>query len=67
MKLIPVEGNPGLARDKESGAILNINTKETEAARQRKLLRKQKEEEFEQLKKDVEDIKSMLSQIAERL
>lgn len=67
MKLIPVEGIQGLARDKESGAILNINNREVEAARQRKLLRKQKDEEFEQLKKDVEDIKSMLSQIVERL
>jgi hypothetical protein len=71
MDLIKVEGQPGLARDKNTGAILNINS--TEISRIKELranqrdLKKAEKEEINQLKSDVEQIKMMLSQIIEKL
>lgn len=62
-----VEGHSNLVRDISTGAILNINKDEISAARKRKLERKQKEQEFENLKDEVGDIKKMLTQIIEKL
>ena len=72
--MIPVEGKPGLARDPNSGAILNINSDEIKAARARKRARKQEElkqkqlvEDVETLKQDMSDIKNLLLTIKEKL
>tara|TARA_R110000822_G_scaffold119163_3_gene252064 strand:- start:1382 stop:1597 length:216 start_codon:yes stop_codon:yes gene_type:complete len=71
MELIKVEGHPNLARDIKSGAIININT--TEAGRIKEMRSKQRafkktqEEEINQLKSDVTDIKMMLSKLVEKL
>ena len=62
-----VEGHSNLVRDTSTGAILNINKDEISAARKRKLERKQKEQEFDNLKDEVGDIKKMLTQIIEKL
>ena len=62
-----VEGNSDLVRDTSTGAILNINKDEISAARKRKLERRQKEKEFEDLKNEVSDIKNMLTKIIEKL
>ena len=62
-----VEGHSDLVRDTSTGAILNINKNEISAARRRKLERKQKEKEFEDLKNEVGDIKNMLTKIIEKL
>ena len=67
MKYLKVEGNSNLVRDTSTGAILNIYKDEISAARKRKLERKQKEQEFENLKDEVGDIKKMLTQIIEKL
>jgi len=67
MSYLKVEGNHNLVRDTSTGAILNINKDEISAARKRKLERKQKEKEFEELKNEVGDIKNMLNQIIEKL
>lgn len=72
--MIPVDGKPGLARDPNSGAILNINSDEINAARARKRARKQEElkqkqlvEDVETLKQDMSDIKNLLLTIKEKL
>ena len=72
--MIPVDGKPGLARDPNSGAILNINSDEIKAARARKRARKQEElkqkqlvEDVESLKQDMSDIKNLLLTIKEKL
>ena len=71
MDLVKVEGHSGLARDKNTGAIININS--TEINRIKNLRVNQREtkaterEEINQLKSDVKDIKMMLSQIIEKL
>jgi hypothetical protein len=73
-KYIPVENTPGMVRDARSGAILNINSSELDQARQRKVLREEKKKQDMQLREDVEDlkneiysIKSLLTQIVEKL
>ena len=62
-----VEGHGNLVRDTSTGAILNINKEEISAARKRKLERRKKEQEFEDLKNEVGDIKNMLTKIIEKL
>ena len=71
MQYINVEGSGGLVRDKETGAILNTNKSEIERARERKIISKKKEEELDNMKSDIrnlkEDIgemKSLLTKIA---
>ena len=67
MNYIKVEGHTNLIRDNNSGAVLNINKNDISAARKRKLERRQKEQEFEDLKNEVGDIKNMLTKIIEKL
>jgi|SaaInl3SG_22_DNA_1037383.scaffolds.fasta_scaffold156306_2 hypothetical protein len=66
MSKINVEGHPGLVRDTNSGAILNINSNEIQSARERKQLRKQKDQEFENLKNEVSEIKELLLKLVEK-
>ena len=71
MDLIKVEGHSGLARDKNTGAILNINSNEIERIkelrRNQRELKKSQEQEINQLKSDVSEIKMMLSKLIEKL
>ena len=74
MKLVAVKDEPNWARDENSGAILNINKEEIRIAKERKRLRQQKQKEemnlkakVDKLENDISDIKSLLSQLAERL
>jgi hypothetical protein len=67
MSFKTVENEPGLVRDNNSHAILNTDSRAIMAARERKLKRKQEKEEILNLKKDVNDIKLMLTQIVEKL
>tara|TARA_Y100001935_G_C16971274_1_gene344213 strand:+ start:280 stop:489 length:210 start_codon:yes stop_codon:yes gene_type:complete len=67
MRLIKVQGHRNYVRDKNSGAILNINKAEIEEARKRKAERKEKDKEIESLKNEVSDIKSMLTKVIEKL
>lgn len=71
---VRVEGHKDYVRDKNTGAILNINTSEVSAARERKMIRKKKEKELEEmkdsvseLKNEINEIKGLLNKIVERL
>ena len=73
-ELLNVEGQPDLARDPKSGAILNINRTEIQKAREQKRLRKLRKQEEDNLKETVSklenemsDIKQMLSQLIEKM
>ena len=66
MEQIKVEGHYGYVRDK-TGAILNVNKEEIKAAQKRKAERKKQENQIEDLKNEVGDIKKMLTQIVEKL
>ena len=67
MSYIKVKGHSNLARTGIYGSIVNINKEEISAARKRKLERRQKEKDFENLKNEVSDIKNMLNKIIEKL
>tara|TARA_R100000734_G_C3215844_1_gene29211 strand:- start:15 stop:236 length:222 start_codon:yes stop_codon:yes gene_type:complete len=62
---VKVEGHPDLVRDKNSGAILNINSKAMTAARERKKLFNDRQQEIEDIKRDVTDIKNILMKLVE--
>ena len=64
-KHIKVEGHNDLVRDRNSGAILNINRTAMTAARERKKLFNDRQQEIENIKKDVSDIKNILMQLVE--
>jgi hypothetical protein len=49
MDLIRVEGHKGLARDRKTGIVININENEVLQARQRKALRMKKAREEQEL------------------
>lgn len=74
LNLIQVKDESNWARDENSGAILNINKEEIRIAKERKKLRLKKAREetnlkakVDKLENDISDIKSLLSQLAERL
>lgn len=66
-RYMKVDNAPGFVRDMETGAVISINTQELEAAKKRKAARRNEKEELKSLRKDVDDIKSMLTQIIEKL
>jgi hypothetical protein len=64
-KLIPVKDYPDLMRDEQTGMIVNINKSKH---RQRQLAiehQRKKNEEIDQLKDDVNEIKQMLQKLLE--
>ncbi len=64
---LKVKGSPGYIKDTNSGLVLNVNKEEIEAARKRKALRQQQEQDINNLKNEVSDIKKMLGTIIEKL
>lgn len=65
-RYIQVEGNSGLVRDRTTGAILNANSTEIQKARLKKNKEKQQEQEIQELKKDVSEIKVLLTKLIEK-
>lgn len=73
--LVPVEDRPGLMRDMRSGAIITINnTNDIAKAQRAKQARRdqikqqaQLREDVDNLKNDVQDIKSLLTKLVEKL
>ena len=64
--MIPVEGHKNLFRDPETGAILNCDTNSYSqhvSKRNRKLDEKA---ELDEMKKDIDEIKSLLKELANR-
>ena len=53
MKLVRIEGSKDLVKDEETGAVLNSNETEIEAAKIRKEQRVEKENEFEDMMKQI--------------
>lgn len=61
--LIPVEGHTNLYRDRETGAILNTDTSGYSHYMRMKQRRQTEREELDILKKDIEEIKSLLKEL----
>ena len=66
-KNIKVKDHEGLVRDKNTGAILNVDRSAIQLARQQKKKRLEEKAELESLKNDVSDMKHMLTAIMDRL
>ena len=61
--LIPVEGEPHLFRDRNTGAIINTDSAGYSQYMKMKQRRQTEREELATLKKDIEEIKSLLKEI----
>ena len=63
MELRPVEGNKDLARDMDTGAILNINTEAFAGAKRAREIREKAKDQLEINTNDINSIKSELTEI----
>ena len=68
-----VTGHANLVKNPHNGVILNVNTVDVERARKRKIAKTLKKEselatadEMNQLRSDMNDLKSMLQQLIEK-
>lgn len=64
---IPVEGNPGLFRDSESGAIINCSDSEFDSYLEAKKRKMSEKKEFDDLKNEVSELKDMMKLILSKL
>ena len=67
MAYLKIEGHEGYVKDPNTGVVLNVNQEEINGAKRRRALRKQQEEDINNLKNEVSDIKNMLGKIIEKL
>ena len=56
--LIPVEGHPNMARDKNTGAIINTDSSAYASYHQRQSQRKMERQEIDEMKKDINEIQN---------
>ena len=63
MNLQPVEGYKHLLRDKETGAILNVNTEASLGIKHAKQNRQRSKEQLETNTSDINSIKTELTEI----
>ena len=61
--LIPVEGHSNLFRDKNTGGIVNTDSSGYAQYKKLKQRRQTEREELDILKRDIEEIKSLLKEI----
>ena len=61
--LIPVEGHSNLFRDRNTGAIVNNDSSGYSQYKKMKQRRQTEREELDTLKKDIEEIKSLLKEL----
>ena len=64
---VKIQGHPNLAKDLETGAILNINSDAVKMARLRKKNAVDKEKELAELKNDVSEIKQMIAELTKKM
>ena len=67
MTYLKIEGHEVYVKDPNTGVVLNVNQEGINAAKRRRALRKQQEEDINNLKNEVSDIKNMLGKIIEKL
>ena len=61
--MIPIEGHPNLFRDEKSGAIVNYDTLEYESYLRMKKKKVDEQQEIENLKLEVSEIKNLLMEL----
>lgn len=62
--LIPVEGHNNLFRDRNTGAILNMDTTGYNQYQRMKQKRQNERAEIDMIKNDIEEIKTLLRELA---
>jgi hypothetical protein len=67
MDIMSVEGRTDIVRDKNSGAIISINSTEANYARERKYRQQLEQQEQRELKSDVDQLKNDMSAIKDLL
>lgn len=60
--MIPVKGHPNLYRDENTGAIINCDDKSYNQYMIASNNRKQQQQEIDKIKKDIDEIKSLLKE-----
>jgi N-glycosylase/DNA lyase len=66
-RYVKVEGVPGLVRDIESNALINVNAKEIELAQKQKRIREQSKANYHKLEDTVETLQKDMCEIKEAL
>ena len=64
--MIPVEGHKNLYRDEKSGAIINTDSHGYSLYKKSKNIKLTQKDEIDSMKKDIEEIKYLLKQIASK-
>tara|TARA_Y100001937_G_scaffold128273_1_gene203677 strand:+ start:7040 stop:7234 length:195 start_codon:yes stop_codon:yes gene_type:complete len=64
--MIPVEGHKNLYRDEKSGAIINCDSLGYSQYKKQRNQKRIQREEIDNIKKDIEEIKNLLKQIASK-
>jgi hypothetical protein len=67
MSLIPVEDNPGLVRDTNSGALVYTDVELINKRKEARRLRKQAQQEVTQLRSEVESLHDEVSEMKQLL
>lgn len=62
-RIVPIENQEDLVRDNESGAVLNTNLNSLQRYRAKRDKDRKMREEFNQMKNDMSEIKSLLAQL----
>lgn len=65
MSILPVKNYPNLVKDTRTGAVINVNKKEMEKARERKAARLADKERLANLESDLNQIKKLLEKLIE--
>ena len=63
---IPVEGHPNLVRDRNSGAIININKSSWQRFKDRRRQEKEKDQMIEELSKEVAELKEIVHSLIKK-
>jgi len=64
---VPIEGEANLVKDRRSGAVLNINKREAQLARERKVARQLAKEEQQELQHRVSNLEHSLLNLHAKL
>ena len=65
--MIPVEGHKNLFRDEKTGAIINMDTSGYTNYLSDKRRNTDKQDELDEMKKELETLKSMLNELASKI
>jgi hypothetical protein len=65
--MIPVEGHKNLFRDEKTGAIINMDTSGYTNYLSDKRRNSDKQAELDEMKKELETLKSMLNELASKI